>query len=644
MLSSRTKDELKLPDLQTSSRSPRVPRTPQPREDHVTLEKHVTSGTGSAQDGAVSARNQVLSEREQIKLVSEPLREVTDILSNLTQSLHHVQSTECISREDTLGLQPLVGLRRALSSLSDFLSIDRVESEPLRNLYRIASELFRLYSLKFSGSTSSEEVSMAKSKQNPESLDELRNLVSDVLRACGDLTPVASRVTVRRLHRIMDQLEEGRSENLDESDILLDLIECLTDHIVEMAEMEADSRGKDAKHLTRDETYHNETTKQVAGILHETLNNVSEELLRLAEILNTTKKIQPSFRDSIRTRNSEAAMATQSEGEFPPGSGAKRKILVNVETRKSPKSTKATIPVGDRRKQRLKCPEDEPKRTSPKKQIERRKIKPVSALQRSPLKRQESPIHRTYGGTQSLLGNTVTASPSKRDRQKGKRLKNMKSQQQHKGKLVTPSDKEGELGKTFSNISSQTSRSCLTNLSSVPSVDKATSALDLTNTDHNTSSEQQREIISDVVEQSMRRALNNLYPRTEAPVQSVFRTSQESLGLDMDTEIASYSAVESEKSKQDLHLQSDDQSCRTETETSVSALEETSHFSDASLESSILSDTSSQDLQRTPQQAVSGNGNVLSVSSWEGIAIRLTALFSEETLFSRHSCVALLNL
>ena len=257
----------------------------------------------------VDARNG-MSDVEIVRLGSQPLREVTEILSNMAESLYHIQSTKKSTQSETNVLsseesQSLTGVRRALSSLDSFLSLGRVESKPLFELCRAVSKLFKLYGMKFSSSKSTISTkSIAEANVDILNSDDvqvvldmpqrghLQRIASDLLRVCSSTESLSSTVTGERLLVLLEQLE-SEDIHLQESDILLDLIECLIDHLGESAPHQAVKKeymDDFELDIGKDESRFGKDTFGGYGIfvmIQDTLHNIADELIRVADYIET---------------------------------------------------------------------------------------------------------------------------------------------------------------------------------------------------------------------------------------------------------------------------------------------------------------------------------------------------------------------
>ena len=303
--------------------------------------------TGKSSSGHVDITSG-MPDMEIVRLGSQPLREVTEILSNLAGSLYHIQSSKepakCQTDNVVQDPQPLVGVRRALSSLSNFLSLQRVESEPLSELYRAVSQLFKLYSEKFTRSRSEMSTQSAKEasavKQmscnksqtgvlNPEDIEhvvneaqqcDLKRIALDLKQARLSSESISS--TGDRLCNILERFD-AEDIHLEESDILLDLIESLIDHIVtltpdQVADKERRFELNDAvRENNRD---HEQTFEDVSRIVQETLHNVADELMHMVKYHEMTQLTQtegesPCHMSSLHSSQFELkeTVTTQSE-------------------------------------------------------------------------------------------------------------------------------------------------------------------------------------------------------------------------------------------------------------------------------------------------------------------------------------------
>ena len=294
VLKRRSKDALALSDIRTTSK----------------LEmSEMSAQRKSSVSDQVDVRNE-MSDVQIVRLGSQPLREVTEILSNMAESLYHIQSTKKFTQSETNVLsseesQSLTGVRRALSSLDSFLSLGTVESKPLFELCRAVSKLFKLYGMKFSRSKSTISThSIAEANVDILNSDDvqvvldmsqqgnLQRIASDLMRVCSSTESLSSTVTGDRLVVFLKQLET-EDIHLKESDVLLDLIECLIDHLGESAPHQAvkkeyvdefqDLMEKNESRLVKDifEGY------GIFVLIQDTLHNIADELIRVADYIET---------------------------------------------------------------------------------------------------------------------------------------------------------------------------------------------------------------------------------------------------------------------------------------------------------------------------------------------------------------------
>ena len=294
VLKRRSKDALASSDIRTTSK----------------LEmSEMSAQRKSSVSDQVDVRNE-MSDVQIVRLGSQPLREVTEILSNMAESLYHIQSTKKSTQSETNVLrseesQSLTGVRRALSSLDSFLSLGTIESKPLFELCRAVSKLFKLYGMKFSRSKSTISThSIAEANVDILNSDDvqvvldmsqqgnLQRIASDLMRVCSSTESLSSTVTGDRLVVLLKQLET-EDIHLKESDVLLDLIECLIDHLGESAPHQAvkkeyvdefeDGMEKNESRLVKD-------TFEGYGIfvlIQDTLHNIADELIRVADYIET---------------------------------------------------------------------------------------------------------------------------------------------------------------------------------------------------------------------------------------------------------------------------------------------------------------------------------------------------------------------
>ena len=288
VLKRRSKDASASSDIRTTSKSEMSEMSAQRK---------------SSVSDPVDARNE-MSDIEIVRLSSQPLREVTEILSNMAESLYHIQSTKKSTQSETNVLsseesQSLTGVRRALSSLDSFLSLGRVESKPLFELCRAVSKLFKLYGMKFSRSKSTISThSIAEANVDILNSDDVQvvldmsqqGIASDLMRVCSSTESLSPTVTGDRLLVLLKQLET-EDIHLQESDVLLDLIECLIDHLGESAPHQdvkkeymdefEDGMGNNESRLVKD-------TFEGYGIfvmIQDTLHNIADELIRVADYI-----------------------------------------------------------------------------------------------------------------------------------------------------------------------------------------------------------------------------------------------------------------------------------------------------------------------------------------------------------------------
>ena len=272
-----------------------------------TMSKSEMSETSAQIKGSMSDRVDVrngMSDTEIVRLGSQPLREVTEILSNMAESLYHIQATSKSTQSETNVLsseasQSLTGVRRALSSLDSFLSLGRVESKPLFELSRAVSKLFKLYGMKFNSSKSTISTESV-TEVNADILDSddvqvfldmsQQRITSDLMRVCSSTDSLSSNVAGDRLLVLLKQLE-SEDIHLQESDILLDLIECLIDHMGEsvppqgvkkeyMDEFEDGMRENESP--TMKETFEG---YGIFVMIQDTLHNIADELIRVADYI-----------------------------------------------------------------------------------------------------------------------------------------------------------------------------------------------------------------------------------------------------------------------------------------------------------------------------------------------------------------------
>ena len=294
VLKRRSKDALASSDIRTTSK----------------LEmSEMSAQRKSSVSDQVDVRNE-MSDVQIVRLGSQPLREVTEILSNVAESLYHIQSTKKSTQSETNVLsseesRSLTGVRRALSSLDSFLSLGTIESKPLFELCRAVSKLFKLYGMKFSRSKSTISThSIAEANVDILNSDDvqvvldmlqqgnLQRIASDLMRVCSSTESLSSTVTGDRLVVLLKQLET-EDIHLKESDVLLDLIECLIDHLGESAPHQAvkkeyvdefeDGMEKNGSRLVKD-------TFEGYGIfvlIQDTLHNIADELIRVADYIET---------------------------------------------------------------------------------------------------------------------------------------------------------------------------------------------------------------------------------------------------------------------------------------------------------------------------------------------------------------------
>ena len=294
VLKRRSKDALASSDIRTTSK----------------LEmSEMSAQRKSSVSDQVDVRNE-MSDVQIVRLGSQPLREVTEILSNMAESLYHIQSTKKSTQSETNVLsseesRSLTGVRRALSSLDSFLSLGTIESKPLFELCRAVSKLFKLYGMKFSRSKSTISThSIAEANVDILNSDDvqvvldmsqqgnLQRIASDLMRVCSSTESLSSTVTGDRLVVLLKQLET-EDIHLKESDVLLDLIECLIDDLGESAPHQAvkkeyvdefeDGMEKNESRLVKD-------TFEGYGIfvlIQDTLHNIADELIRVADYIET---------------------------------------------------------------------------------------------------------------------------------------------------------------------------------------------------------------------------------------------------------------------------------------------------------------------------------------------------------------------
>ena len=247
-----------------------------------------------------------LSDLEVARLGSHPLREVTDILSNLAESLYHLQSSKETMNSETevtpLDTQPLIGVRRALSSLSSFLSLQKVESEPLSEVYRAVSQLFKIYSVRISKSESHTSLhSTQQPSQDVLSLEDInfdmdrasyqgsdvQKIALDLLEVCKSTDSLSVAIPDDRLLDILERLEvEGI--HLEEANILLDLIDYVLDHIPTLAP--GDDAPKKKLHEweevpKQDRVKHDKIFESISTMIQDTLHNVADELMYIANYI-----------------------------------------------------------------------------------------------------------------------------------------------------------------------------------------------------------------------------------------------------------------------------------------------------------------------------------------------------------------------
>ena len=275
--------------------------------DIGTMSKSVMSEMSGRRKSSMSDRVDVrngMSDIEIVRLDSQPLREVTEILSNMAESLYHIQATKKSTQSETNVLSSeespsLTGVRRALSSLDSFLSLGRVESKPLFELSRAISKLFKLYGMKFSSSRSTISTkSIAEANAGILDSDDVQvvldmsqqRITSDLMRICSSTDSLSSTVAGDRLLALLKQLE-SEDIHLQESNILLDLIECLIDHMGESVPPQGVK--KEYVNEFEDGMVENESppvkeTFEGYGIfimIQDTLHNIADELIRVADCI-----------------------------------------------------------------------------------------------------------------------------------------------------------------------------------------------------------------------------------------------------------------------------------------------------------------------------------------------------------------------
>ncbi len=337
--------------------------------------------------GEYPANEDNVSDISVTRLGSQPLLEVTRMLSKLAGSLHRIQSNKELERarteaeEPVVEEHPLIGVKRALSSLSDFLSLQKIEAEPLERLYRVVSQLFQLYSLKFTRSApdirkqdasrapddSMEKLQVAetelKDTQAPvdnsrtELRNELHRLTSDVIQSCDAAEGPAHDATRDQLHRILRRLE-GENVHLRESEVLLDVMQCLVDHLMALTTQEQSERNPQEQQPAVQETETQTSVNvDVSKSLQKALHNVADQLTNMANHMQKESSSQNennvisheeiekcSVKSDRDIPDDSSQPMRQSSSGLSTGSGARPKVF----------STAKDKPVSEARQRRRK--------------------------------------------------------------------------------------------------------------------------------------------------------------------------------------------------------------------------------------------------------------------------------------------------